>query len=202
MGPALVVGDAQFEQARVARLHQELRMVLEALGGIAVLPKALAPSIVVVVHLGTRPVAVAFDAEVVVRLAGQLAVPVAALQQALRQRDAGRDAVLLHLLHRHVLPQRDVLLRAQPLARGLGHGAERQHTRHEHCELSVHVHFVQAMVAQAAKLSGHRCDLHDPSTIDPTGPCEKNVPDAPARIVLSDLCRTPLNRMGARGVAG
>ena len=45
----------------------------------------------------------ALDTEMVVRLAGKGAAPGSALEQALRQGDAGRDVVALHLLHGFIL---------------------------------------------------------------------------------------------------
>ena len=60
-------------------------------------PEALALGVVVVVDLLAGPVALALDAEVVVRPHGEQAVPAVGFENTLSEGDACRDSVALHL---------------------------------------------------------------------------------------------------------
>ena len=70
-------------------------MVFVRLLGVLVLAEAFASQVVVVVDTPAAPVAVAFDAEVVVRLACQFAPSGTRFQQALCQCDTGGYAIFL-----------------------------------------------------------------------------------------------------------
>ncbi len=83
-------------------------MVLVALLRIAVDAEAFVWFIVVHKHRFALPAVVAFDAEVVISLRGQTALPVSTLQNSLGQCDRGRNARPLHFLHRPLGVGRDV----------------------------------------------------------------------------------------------
>ena len=103
LGPSLVVGLLQRKQPTVSlTVSQKQRVVDIAVQRIVVGTEALAELIVVVVDLAPCP-SVTLDAEMVVALARQLALPCPRLQHALRQRDAGRDAILQHLPDGYIL---------------------------------------------------------------------------------------------------
>lgn len=70
----------------------------------------IAAGVVVVEDAPSRPVAFALNAEMVVRRTRQRAVAAVGFQNALRQRDAGRNAVAFHMRHGDVLVAVDVLL--------------------------------------------------------------------------------------------
>jgi len=73
-------------------------MVLKRLLGRAVGPEAFVQGIVIVVDALALPIAMAFDAEVVVALHRQATLAIATLQHPLRKRNTGGNAMLLHLL--------------------------------------------------------------------------------------------------------
>jgi hypothetical protein len=52
---------------------------------------------------------VAFDAEMVVAIHGQMAFAASALENALRDGDAGWNLVFFHLLHRHLGILRNII---------------------------------------------------------------------------------------------
>ena len=108
--PALVVGGLQLKQPRVPVPQQKVAVVLVAVLRVVVHAEAFAFLVVVVVGALAGPRRVALDAKVVVGPLRQLTHPVAAFQDALGQRDARRDAVLLHLAHSFILPLVDVRL--------------------------------------------------------------------------------------------
>jgi hypothetical protein len=121
MRPCMVVGDVMVEQFGIALAGaQKLRMVAIAVEHRGIDPEALALGIVIVVILLALPDPVAFDAEMVARHLGQCAVAISALQQALRQRDAGRNPALQHLLHRKAGIGIDVFGTCQPACGRLG----------------------------------------------------------------------------------
>ena len=167
--PAFVVGRLQLKQACVPVPKQELAVVFVALLGVVVDAEALSLLVVVVVGALACPGGVALDAKVVVGPLGQLAHAVAALQDALRQGDARRDAVLLHLRHRLGLPSRDVmLLRGGRL--GVAHSPNHVCTQHT-CK------------GQKQGSEGKRRDLH--------GAADSNV-QASLRLPRGALCRLEL----------
>ena len=51
----------------------------------------------------------ALDAKVVVAFRGQTTFPARALENALRHRDAGRNLIFVHLLHRHIRKTIDII---------------------------------------------------------------------------------------------
>ena len=73
-------------------------MVFVGIRHALVLAEALAPPVIVVIDFFPLPVAMALDAEVIVRLARQFAPPRAGFEQALCQRDARRDLVAMHVV--------------------------------------------------------------------------------------------------------
>ena len=74
-------------------------MVAETLLGRIIDPEALALAVVVQIHGLAGPVLMALDPEVVVTLGCQLGQAGTRLQDALRQRNAGRDAGAKHFRH-------------------------------------------------------------------------------------------------------
>ena len=122
--PAFVVGRIQLKQPRVPVSQQEVAVVFVAVLRVVVHTEAFAFLVVVVVGALARPRRVALDAKVVVGPLRQLTHPIATFQNALRQRDARGDAVLLHLAQRLTLPLRDVRLvgrhRLRPVAIAFG----------------------------------------------------------------------------------
>ena len=110
-GPALVVGELQREERTVAlSIDEEARMVLVALTRITVGAEAVVMPVVVLIDRRSRPPVMTLDAEVVVTFSSQFAPPCPTLQQSLRQRDAGRDAVVVHLFYGYGTPFVNVLL--------------------------------------------------------------------------------------------
>lgn len=98
--PTFIVGNLQAKQRLVARAFQKLGMVLIRFLHPFVFPETFSPQVVVMIYPSAAPVGVAFDAEVVVRTASKVALPCAALEQALRKSDAGRYTVFLLLRNR------------------------------------------------------------------------------------------------------
>ena len=91
--PTLVVGLRELEQAGVAWLvGKKLAMIFIAASCVAVYSEAFASGIVVMILCRTGPV-MAFDAEVVVALAYEVASAGCALKESLCKGDAGRYAV-------------------------------------------------------------------------------------------------------------
>ena len=121
--PAAVVVGGVDEERVVARLRiQETGMILVRGFDRAVGAETFAAGVVVVEDAPSRPVVFALDAEMVVRRTRQCAVAAVGFQNALRQRDAGRNAVAFHVRHGDVLVAVDVLLAG--LARLRMEGAE------------------------------------------------------------------------------
>ena len=118
-GPTAVVGRGVGEERVVARLRvEEAGVVVVGVFDRRVAAEAFALGVVVVVYAVARPVALALDAEVVVRLAREPAVAGVRLQQSLGHGDAGRNAVALHVRHGDGLVAVDVLLARDLLRRG------------------------------------------------------------------------------------
>ena len=107
--PAHVVGGLQAEEAGIALVRREEDgVVLVGIADGLIDAEAVVARVVVAIDLAPCPV-VTLDAEVVVAVARQLALPGTGLQQRLRQRNAGRDVVLLHLVDSQGLVLLDVL---------------------------------------------------------------------------------------------
>ena len=79
-------------------------MVLITLRCIGIHTEALTFAVIVVVIHAAEPLVRTLDTEVVTRVESQFALSGTGLQQALRHRDSGRNAVLLLLLHCHRFP--------------------------------------------------------------------------------------------------
>ena len=92
---------AQTEEGIALALGEEARVVLETFLHACVLAEAFALAVVVLRDVGARPRAADLDAEVVVGLLGEHARARAAFEQTLCKRDAGRNAVALHLFNSH-----------------------------------------------------------------------------------------------------
>ena len=100
--PGFVVHDIQLEEVGIPfPVGQEERMVVVGILHGGVLAEALLQLVVIDQNRVAVPL-MAFDAEMVVALRGQTAFAAGALEDALRHRDAGRNLVLVHLLHRHI----------------------------------------------------------------------------------------------------
>ena len=84
-------------------------MVFIRLFRILIFTETFSPQIVIMIDASAPPVGVAFDAEMVVRLARQFALPGAGFQQALRKRDTRRYAVFFLMLDGQVAILFDVL---------------------------------------------------------------------------------------------
>ena len=85
-------------------------MVAERLLGTVVYPEAFLPTVVIDPHSLSLPVLVALDAEMVVAFGRKCRQAGAGLQDALSQRDAGRDAAPVHLADGRGRPALDVPL--------------------------------------------------------------------------------------------
>lgn len=109
--PSPVVSNLQPEQALVTFTLQETGVVLIAFPGTPVFTEFLIRGIIVLQYIWASPVAADFDTEVVVGLCDQTAPAGSALQQALSQRDTGRNAVFLHLLNSNTF----VLINVSPV---------------------------------------------------------------------------------------
>ena len=102
--PSDVIVGGELEEVRVPLVSpQEEGMMLVAVGHGSVLAELLVRLVVGIHEIPAAAVQPRFrslDPEVVVALAGQLALAAGAFQDALCQRHGSRNAVLAHLLHR------------------------------------------------------------------------------------------------------
>src|SRR5690606_25356934 len=92
----------------VALAQKELRVVMKRIFHSAVNAKAIVAPVVVVIGFTALPFGGAFDAEMVVGLAGKCAISIARLEQCLRKLDAGRDAIPFHLGNSDILVLFDI----------------------------------------------------------------------------------------------
>ena len=159
LGPASVVGYLQLEQEAIAgAVGQELGMVLIRVLHPPVGTKALVAGVVVIIHLPPPPT-VALDAEMVVALAGQTATPCPALQQPLCQRDAGRDAVFVHLVDGQVGILLDILVIGGVPVLGLRRHAD-QHQQYKQAEREGLFHaFIRLNPAQKSAKDSRKTTL-------------------------------------------
>ena len=109
VGPAFVVVALEGEEGGVAAaLGEEEGMVFIGGKNVWIDSEFLSNGVVVFQHDGAGPRGACLDAEMVVGLGGKEALPGAALEEALGEGDAGRDAVFVHLLHGEGLVALDV----------------------------------------------------------------------------------------------
>ena len=85
-------------------------MVQIALRDIIIGTETVVADVVVVVDAAPRPTVAALDAKVVIALARQFAHAGSGLQHTLRQGDAGRYAVFVHLTDGYVLVRIEIVL--------------------------------------------------------------------------------------------
>jgi hypothetical protein len=95
--PSFVVTDVEVEEGTVAASLEKAGMVFVAVTHGGIDAEAVVFPIVVVVGAFSLPIGMALDTEVVVGFPGQFALPCPTLEKSLRQCNAGRDAVFLHL---------------------------------------------------------------------------------------------------------
>ena len=99
LSPPLVIGHVKVEETEIAGAPEEEGMVAETLLRGVVDSEALVGLIVVAQHGLTIPFLMTLYTEMVVTLGGEGASPGGTLQESLRERDGGRDAVLRLMLH-------------------------------------------------------------------------------------------------------
>jgi hypothetical protein len=101
-------------------MGQEMGMVFIRIVDIAVFAETFVSPVVVVVYPSPVPVAVAFDAKVVVAFAGQTASAVIRLQDSLGKCDACGNARAVHLFYGQVFVPLDILPAVFRMAWGNG----------------------------------------------------------------------------------
>jgi len=122
-GPAAVIGYGQAEQALVTiPLCEKIGMVTEGFFGMAVFSETFIRMVIAAVKSRPGPVIMAFDPEMVVGFFGYFALACRRFYDTLGQGYAGRDMVLIHLLHRDIAVCLDVQTNLQVVGGTLGPG--------------------------------------------------------------------------------
>ena len=156
VGPSFIVQRVELEQVLIAfGTVQKLGVVAIGVFDGGVLAKAFARRVVVVRDRGSGPCALAFDAEMIVRFAGEPAVAVVRFEKRLCHFDAGRDAVDVHLLDGESFVAADILLARQFLlpeqSGDVQHGGDQQR------DDSVRIHSFGAFRVNVAEMTGEAC---------------------------------------------
>jgi hypothetical protein len=114
------------------------------------------------IHLTALPVIVALNSKVVVALGGKGTSARIGLQQTLRKSYAGRDAVLLHLIHSHVTVSGDICRIGILACRGCrdrrlfgNRAGDQQERQYDNCETE-YFHYDADGYAKLVKYDGNR----------------------------------------------